>query len=166
MATLNSLGEMAWCAGEYERAETLYREALAMGQAIGDSVFVATVVQNLGYVALHKGDEARAESLFRESLAVRLEHDDRGVALACLVGLAQVRQARHCPAAAARLLGAVEAQLDATHTRLDPTDRLEADHLTDNLHAELDPATLKTALAEGSTLTLEQVVAYTLAEPG
>jgi tetratricopeptide (TPR) repeat protein len=69
---LNNLG-LSWAdAGEYGKAETLYRRALAINEkALGSGHYrVATNLSNLANLRQDKGDYAAAEPLFRRALAI------------------------------------------------------------------------------------------------
>ena len=63
---------------------------------------------------------------------------------------------------AARLLGAVEALLEATNDHVDPADRAEYDRDVAAARAQLDEATFAAAWAEGRAMTMEQAMAYAL----
>jgi len=56
--------------GDYERAEALGEESLALCRAIGDTPGLAQSLQGLGWLASLKGNLARARSLFEQSLTL------------------------------------------------------------------------------------------------
>ncbi len=66
--------------------------------------------------------------------------------------------------AAARLLGAAEAQQEILGHRFGPPERGDHDQRVASGRAALRDATFVAALAEGRALTLEQAIEYALAD--
>jgi tetratricopeptide (TPR) repeat protein len=72
VTTMNDLGASFYQAGDYARAEPLFRRALAIrGKALGpDHPGTATSLNNLALLLKAKGDYAGAELLVRRALAI------------------------------------------------------------------------------------------------
>ncbi len=68
---LTSLGMLVWQQGEYERAEALQEEALALYREAGYERGAANALNSLGLVALDRGEYHRAKGFFEESLRLR-----------------------------------------------------------------------------------------------
>jgi predicted ATPase/Tfp pilus assembly protein PilF len=80
---LEGAGWMAEAQGDYEKAEELYEESLALYERLGDRGAVASNLENLGSVATFRGDDERAKELVEKSLTIFQEQEDeRGVARA------------------------------------------------------------------------------------
>jgi predicted ATPase len=74
---LNAAGNRCLSAGDPEKADRLYDEALRIGREIGDAAVVARSVHNKGGVALSAGHFAEARAWFQECLAMDRERGDR-----------------------------------------------------------------------------------------
>jgi len=100
---LDSLGIAAGRQGDYERAEALLSEAIAMSQEDSGGAMthlLASLLNNLAIVTRHQGDPGRAMSLLQESLAYkRAGGDHQGVAIS-LVNLGNLAQSQGDYAAA------------------------------------------------------------------
>jgi serine/threonine-protein kinase len=74
-ASLNDLGMLLRDKGDYDQAEGLLRESMAMERRLlGDKhPEIATLLNNIASVLQHKGDLAGAEAAYRQCLAMRRE---------------------------------------------------------------------------------------------
>ncbi len=162
LRTLNTLGEMAWTGGDYDRAVTLYEESLALCREIGDRLGSTHVLYNLGSVALARDDAAGAAPYFRASLQVCRELDDRGLAGKCLLALASVAGATGQPTRAARLYGAARASYEATGLDEDRIGRAHARQCLATAHAALGEAAFAAAQAHGRAWSPEEALAEAL----
>lgn len=72
---LNDLGDLRDLEGDYDRAEPLYRDALAIFQQSSEHRYpeLATVLNNLAGIHWGRGDHPAAEALLRESLEIQVE---------------------------------------------------------------------------------------------
>ena len=70
-------GVMAFFQGEYDRAEALWRESLALFRELGETTGIAYSYGNLGLVADAQGDYERAVASYEEALALFRQLDDR-----------------------------------------------------------------------------------------
>jgi predicted ATPase/class 3 adenylate cyclase len=87
---LSGLGALLEAGGAYDRARTLYEQALALAREAQDDGGVAEALDNLGTIALIDGDLERAETLRDEALTLRrASGDKRGIAVS-LNNLGQV----------------------------------------------------------------------------
>jgi predicted ATPase/transcriptional regulator with XRE-family HTH domain len=77
---LHGAGTLAVSQGDYAEATALYREALAVCEALGDKVGAADALNSLGIIADTQGDYAQAVPLYEASLALRRAiGDQRGI---------------------------------------------------------------------------------------
>ncbi len=103
--SLVNLGDVAAAQGDYERAETLYEEALAVRRQMGNANGIAYCLFNLGDVAWGQGKYTEARRGLEESLALFREVGDRlGMGYA-LHSLARVAHAEGNDRQAAVFLG-------------------------------------------------------------
>ncbi len=93
-AALDGAGVLAETQGEYDRAETLHEEALALSRETGDAAAIARSIGNLGVVAFDRGDGDRASSLLEESLTLAREAGDERMIATALNDLGAVAFAR------------------------------------------------------------------------
>ncbi len=150
--------------GDYQQAESAYVEALALAGADGDQRGEAHIVQALGAVALHLGDLERAKTLLVDSLAsFRKWGDAHGIAM-CLRGFADVRQLQGHIEQAARILGFVEAWLQANQLNLVFFDRIMYERSVAVARAVLGEAAFDAAFAEGQQLTMGQAIELAMSD--
>jgi tetratricopeptide (TPR) repeat protein len=69
--SLFNLGQLAYQAGQYRRAERLHRRALAIWRDLGYAYGIALCLNELGVLHYTRGEDEAAEALIRESLAIR-----------------------------------------------------------------------------------------------
>ncbi len=158
---LNGLGEVARCQGDYPRAEPFYTEALSIRRQAGH-VGVASILSNLGYVRLYRGDPRHATELFTEALNLYRARSHQVGAALCIVGFAAVASRARQPERAARLLGAVDALLEQSGTRLEQPDGIEYDRTLAAVKAQQDNSQFMAAYAAGHTLSFVEAVAFAL----
>jgi predicted ATPase/class 3 adenylate cyclase/DNA-binding CsgD family transcriptional regulator len=75
---LNCLGLLVYWQGDYNRAENLCGESLALFRKIGDRAGVATSLSNLGLIETTRSNYAAASSLAEEALAIWREIGGKG----------------------------------------------------------------------------------------
>lgn len=73
---LVSAGYLSRARGDYDVAETQYRNALAIREEIGDPVAVGVVLRLVGNIAYDRGDVDRADEYWHRSLALLEDVDD------------------------------------------------------------------------------------------
>ena len=74
---LDGAGVLAETQGDYDRAEALHRESLALSRERSDKTGIARALGNLGMVAFDRGDADQATALLEESLALAREIGDQ-----------------------------------------------------------------------------------------
>ncbi len=164
--SINQQGDIARAQGDLAAARGLYQRALSAFREAGDPWGSARSLTDLGYIDCEQGDHLAAHAAYREALEIfaGLGHR-RGMARAlegsaCLA-LAQghAERALKLAAAAAHLRQLISAPLpQAEQSKLDQT-LLPA-------WKSLSEAEGKRAWAEGSAMSLEKAIQYSLEEPG
>ena len=85
---------LTYVQGEYERAETLCKESLALYRELDDQPGIAHSLHELGLVASTRGDTATARSLLAESLALARTVDDEQLIAWVLLHQGQVESSQ------------------------------------------------------------------------
>jgi non-specific serine/threonine protein kinase len=150
--------------GDYQRAEALFEESVAIGRESNDAPGVATSLMCLGAVATRQGDHGRARALLEESLMLNMELGLRVNIAECLEILSGMAGALGDAARAARLWGAADALREAIGAPWLPLERrLYEPHLA-AIRSRSDQAVWAGAWEEGRAMTMEDAVGYALEE--
>ena len=159
---IHHLAEGTRMSGDLPEARRLYEQSLAIKRSLGSEPGVALELLNLSVVDLAEGDVDSADARLRESLRLGLKHNLGRSNPFRLVGFAGIASARGDTERAARLLGAVERQLEGTRGAIDPADLEDhtrlVEHLREALGAEFDQR-----WAEGRALSNDDAAAEALA---
>jgi predicted ATPase/class 3 adenylate cyclase/Tfp pilus assembly protein PilF len=91
---LDGAGVLAETQGDYDRAEALHREALALSRERDDTTGIARALGNLGIVAFDRSDDDQATALLEESLALAREIGDQLLVATALNDLGAVAYER------------------------------------------------------------------------
>jgi predicted ATPase/class 3 adenylate cyclase/DNA-binding XRE family transcriptional regulator len=162
--TLLRLGVGLFLQGDYVRAAELYQESLTIGREQGYALLVGWVFFYLGALVLRQGDAGQARALLAKSLPVFQEYGDTIGIVSYLEGMAEVAGLEGQPARLVQLFGAAV----PLHARFGvssyPAEQVTHDRQLLAACAQLDEATYAAAWAEGQAMTLEQAIAYALAE--
>jgi tetratricopeptide (TPR) repeat protein len=159
---LNDLGEVARVQRAYEQAAAIYQESLALYQEVDYLIGIQRVLKNLGLVALSQGDRPQAKSLFRESLAIAQEVNNEIISWWNVWGLAGVALGEGHSRQAAQLLAA-RPSVEIGH--MHPVDRDDYERDVALARAQLGEEAFTAAWAEGQAMSLEQAIAFALADP-
>ena len=156
------LGDMARCQAENAKALELYNQGLTIAREVGDQSSTSWLLCGLGDIARDEGSSTRAAALYREGLSLAMKDDYNKLGVGrCLLGLARIARRSRQFWRAAQLLGATEAQLNIDRD-LDPLDRAEYERDVADIRAHLGEEAFTTALAEGRTTPVEQVISNAL----
>lgn len=74
---LNGAGALAWAQNDYQQAQPLLQESLALFQALGDQTNSARALNNLGMLAQARGAYDQAQALYEEGLALFQKRGDQ-----------------------------------------------------------------------------------------
>jgi tetratricopeptide (TPR) repeat protein len=162
-ALLSGSAYVALCMGSDRDAKELVDRATPLTRALDDPYLSGLMHGNAGMAALLTGDTNAAHHAFREELVLSRDIVSPRSASEGLKGLAAVAAVRNDAQRAARLAGAAATQRDDA-----PQDEVEA-----RLDAAfIQPARTRhgtepwdAAARDGSTLSLEDAIAYALQEP-
>ncbi len=99
-SSLNLLGSAYWLLGNYNQSDHYFRQALVLGQQLGNRRMQLRALHNLGASAYMRGDYLAATELFQDALALAEDIGDRDIRLFCLsnLGGALAGQGKHAAA--------------------------------------------------------------------
>jgi tetratricopeptide (TPR) repeat protein len=143
--------------GDADGAVPLLEESVGLARAAGDPAHVASTLHVLGSLLARRGDVDRAVPLVLESL--ELGRGENALTVECLETLARVVD----PVTGATLLGAAEAQREATGAVRQPDEQPAVDELVAALQAALNPDALEVALERGRRTELAAAVELAMA---
>jgi predicted ATPase/DNA-binding CsgD family transcriptional regulator len=159
---LDALGLVALQQGDGAGARTYFEEVLSIARETEDDEHIADALAHLGSVALRRSDYSQAATLYQQSLVLYRELGDKAGIVEDLAGVAEVASLVGQPERAVRLLGAVEAQREASGIRLSPLRHAEYDRTVEGIRAYLGDAAFAEAWAQGRAMPLEQAISQAL----
>jgi predicted ATPase/DNA-binding SARP family transcriptional activator len=145
--------------GELDRAAMLLEESVELARRAGDPAHVASTLHVLGSLLARRGEVERAVPLVLESFELGRAAGENVLMVECLETLASVVD----PVTGATLLGAAEAQREATGAVRQPDEQPAVDELVAALEAALKPEALAVALERGRRLDLDAAVELAMA---
>jgi predicted ATPase/DNA-binding CsgD family transcriptional regulator len=161
---LNSLGELARSAHDYDLAKEIYEEALKVCQETGEVYRQSMLWANLAFIAYDEGDYEHGRELAIRITKQRLEIGWKEWSFTGLMVLAGPLARLGQPEKAARLLGASATLLNSIGVLYQPGDLPEVAKYISDVQTQLDEATFEAVWAEGQAMTFEQAVTYALSE--
>ncbi len=153
------LGMVAYGQGDPARARALVDEAVALFRAAGDRTWLAAMDAYLGLFAAAEGRLPEAAGCYRACLPGFAAAGDASFIYTPLPGLAALAVEVGLPEAAARLLGATDAQLQRTGAGLPPFRRPAYERAEAGARAALGEAGFAAAHAAGRGLGPEDWLA-------
>jgi len=154
----NNMGYFFLFKGDLVQSTALTQEGLALARELGDKLFIVQTLETLGSIALSQGDLQQAISCFTEGYTLASELGNELLVSWYLVGLARVEVAQHQLKRAARLFAAAEIRYDLDK-QMSPDQRDDYHRTLSSLHAQLGEQVFNVVWAEGSKMTLEQILA-------
>ncbi len=161
---LNNLGVLALQKGNYVEARAQWEECLVACRGLGNKEGEGLALANLAAVARDEDRFADAHALTAAALTLCLEIGDRKLIAHTLSRTAGLAVREQQAARAARLFGATDAILHSVGATLPPYNQQDYDHYAGLAQAALGEAAFQVAWQEGSAFSLEQAVAYVLAD--
>ncbi len=162
-ALLGALANTAFFRGDHAAAVAHAEEGLALYRGLGSAHGAASVLGHLGRALVELGDHARALAALGEGLVLSQRVGNKWYATATLKGLAAAATARGQWERAARLFGAVEAQVEASGIAVHPLDQAANERRLAAVRAHLDEATFAAAWEAGRVLSPAETAAEAFA---
>ena len=164
--SINQQGDIARAQGDMPAARKLYQHSLAAFRTAGDPWGSGRSLTDLGAIDCEQGDHVTAHAAYHEALEIffGLGHQ-RGVARA-LEGSACLALARGHAARALTLAAAAAHLRQSISAPLPQAEQLKLDQTLLPAWKSLNKADGEAAWAEGSAMSVEKAVRYSLEEPG
>jgi tetratricopeptide (TPR) repeat protein len=160
------LGTLELYRGNYNAAEKYLEETLVLFRDLGNQIGIAHVTYCLADLALHQGDYNRAAKMVNDSLLIApsfLSHvSNREFSIERLLIVGKLACADSDYEEAAMLFGAAEALRKQWGYLLEPLLQGEYTEAVARVRAQLDPALLETAWAQGQAMTEEEAITSAL----
>ena len=160
---LQNLGEIANREHDYETSQALLEQCLAIRRELDDRRGRAFTLISLCDIALVHGDIQGSLALLKESLSIFYEMREKRNIVYVLLGLAEVNRKGGNPIHAARYLGAAHGLCKAINLILPAVDQRDQEHEISAIREALDEAAFQQEYGLGFNLTLDEVVAFSLA---
>jgi tetratricopeptide (TPR) repeat protein len=166
--TVLNLGLVAMYQNNYPQAKSLLEESLAISYLQQDRFFTGVCLTNLGINELYWGNLSKAATHYREAVSISLSQRDFDSVIGCLEGLAEIAVAtgekQNSLQIAACLFGSAQTFRNTFGLPLPQLDRPYYESSLCMLRSQLSEAAFRAAWAEGCRMSLEQAVAYALAD--
>lgn len=162
--SLHNLGEVCRYQGDYAQASRLHAESLALFRALESPYGVGRALHSLAETTRYGGDTSKARALYIESLTLARQIEDQHQVGLNLAGIAALAVAQARPARVARLMGAAEVLFEARNTPRSRAEQTDFEQTVAFARAQMNETALAIAWAEGRAMTLDQAIAYALAE--
>ena len=145
---------------DYQQMEKYALELYRIGLEYRNIAYHNCGLRYTGVAALFQGQTQRARQLFQEALPLCQSVDDLGGIIQFPILMAGVADAEGHAQAAARLIGAFEAQKERMFKPLMYFEQGQYQRILDVVRSHLDEAAFEAEKAEGRKMTLEQAIAY------
>ena len=164
--SISQQGDIARAQGDMPGARELYQRALSVFRDVGDPWGSARSLTDLAYIDHEQGDHLAAHTAYREALEIfaSLGHR-RGMARA-LEGCACLALAQGHAGRALKLAAAAAHLRRLISTPLPQAEQFKLDQTLLPAWKSLTEVEGKGAWEEGSAMTLEKAIQYSLEEPG
>jgi predicted ATPase/serine/threonine protein kinase/Tfp pilus assembly protein PilF len=162
--TLNGLGEVARQQGDWTSARELYEQAIVPARRSGSNEALIAVLSNLGTIACEDGDLRAARTYYSDALELAQTIGGKNFLAFTMDGLGTVAARQGAWTRAGRLAGAAEALRDAIGSHVEPADQAFCARYVAEVRQAVGAEGLAAALAEGRSMTLDQAIAYALAD--
>jgi predicted ATPase/DNA-binding CsgD family transcriptional regulator/transcriptional regulator with XRE-family HTH domain len=159
------LGQLAWLTEDIDAAESHASTALEVALAAGSRTWPRYALFILASAAHERRDVGTAGPRYREALRLAWEHRDRLCVRMALPGLAALATLEGDPARAVRLTAGATALETSAGIWAFPPIRARHERWLTDARAALDEATERDAWAEGTAMTLDEVIEDALAVP-
>jgi tetratricopeptide (TPR) repeat protein len=159
---LHELSRVALLGSDPAQARTAAEGSLSRFEMVGDKKGVIVSLHNLGLAAAMAGEHEQARTLHERALLLCEEVGDTRFLPRSLAGLANVSRVQGSAERAARLLGAVDALMEAIFPPVRPSERTGSESAVAAVRATLSEERFAAAWAEGRAMSREEAVEYSL----
>ena len=163
--SINQQGDIAREQAELGVARSLYLRALAAFRGAGDRWGSARSLSDLGYVCCEQKDYAAAHMAYQEALKIFADLGHRRGMARALEGCACLALARGDAARALKLAAAAAHARQLISAPLPQAEQLKLDQVLLRAWKSLTEPEGRDAWAEGSVMSVEKAIQYSLDEP-
>jgi tetratricopeptide (TPR) repeat protein len=160
--SINQQGDIAREQGSLDEARKHYECGLSEFRQSGDKWGIGRSLADLGYVHCELGNYEAAQDAYQEALKIFAGLGHRRGLARCLEGCACLALARGHSLRALKLAAAGAHLRDLVGAPLPPTEKLKLDRTLLGAWKSLNEAEGKKAWAEGSTMSVESAIEYSL----
>ena len=164
--SINQEGDIAHAQGDMVAARALYQCALLAFREVGDQWGSARSLTDLASIDCEQGDHLAAHAAYREALEIFAGLGHRRGSARALEGSACLALARGQAARALKLAGAAAHLRQLIGAPLPPAEQTKLDRTLLSAWEKLSEPEGKGVWAEGSAMSLEKAIQYSLEEPG
>jgi tetratricopeptide (TPR) repeat protein len=164
--SINQQGDIERAAGDLAAARGLYERALSAFREAGDPWGSARSLTDLGYIDCEQGDHLAAHAAYREALEILAILGHRRGRARALEGYACLALSQGHPARALMLAAAAAHLRQLISAPLPQAEQSKLDRTLLPAWKSLSEPEGKGAWAEGSAMSLEKAMQYSLEEPG
>ncbi|MCC6178241.1 MAG: tetratricopeptide repeat protein, partial [Chloroflexi bacterium] len=162
--TLRFLADLHFDSAAYAEAASLYERCLVWAEANREVHETGYAQRGLGNVARAQGNYPQARQLLRASIASLASLGDRRCTPICLEGLACIEVGPNWAERATRLFGAAQALQEQTGQRPSPVEMADYQLTEADARTELGEARYRAIWSHGAAMSLDEAVAYALAD--
>jgi len=162
--TLRFQADLIFDSATYPEAVAAYQRCLALARQHGNAHEIGYALRGLGNVARAQGNYVHARQLLRESVTALASLNDQRCTPICLEGLACVEVGPLWAERATRLLGAAHSFQATTGAPAPPAEMSDYQRTEADARARLGEERFTAVWAAGAAMSLEEAVAYALAE--
>jgi predicted ATPase/DNA-binding CsgD family transcriptional regulator len=155
---LQGLGWVMLSLDDVTRARLLLEESLSICRGTRDRAGMVRALTALGMVALEQDDPAKVSALLDEALPILIELGDKFHLAGCLGVMAALAAAVGQPVRAVQFYGFTEILLETLGAAKPAFFRIGLERSLEAVRAQLDEASFAAALAEGRSMTPEQIL--------
>jgi tetratricopeptide repeat protein len=162
--SLLGLARIVASIGQWDEARVRCREAVGLFSAMGDRQIVNMAHSQLAHIERGAGNLDAARRLYQQSIVVWQDLGQHAAVAHQLECFAFIARAQDQLPRAARLSGAAEALRETLGTPMTGFERMEYDREVAELRGQMDTEAYASNWAAGRAMSLEQAIAYALAD--
>jgi predicted ATPase len=163
---LEELAQVESGEGNVDRARPLFEEGLAIQRRMNNQRGIAGALVRFGDFLADHGDRAAAQAMHVEALGIYRAVGDRANVTESLESFAVLAARAGQAMRALRLAGSAAAKRETIESRVGPARGRWIDEVLQPIRQGLEESVAAAAWAEGQAMTLEEAVAYAIAEGG
>ena len=155
---------MAYWQGNYEKAYSLYQEAIELSERVGSQLINLWSRVWMAYTILRKGDLVQSRNVFEKCIKEMQQMSAVMAAVFGLEGIASLNVVEGKWEIATRLFSFADQKRLELNDRRPPLEESSIKRDLAIIHSKLDKIKFENIQSEGRAMTMEQAIAYALQE--